>query len=337
MISAKDLLKANGVILHEDVISFQSSPYLFLCQLDSAQKQFQYFTGELKLDEAKLNAFLSNVQFNNQYCSSNSIPYSHIVFPAKIPVFKSLFDKHGIAVNSLFSASHKVDNVHYPFDLLNAEQDFYVQDTHNNDQGRVKLSKFICETLGIKTISDKIIWAESSLVGDMGKRLGREAYKEKSFVKFGEQRNISRTYSTVTALPGNSGQIFFSFNPEAIHKKRLLLFGDSFLNTCQNILSKQIEEVIFLRSPFILPDIADNIAPDFIVSSNAERYLVSAPDARRKIPYFLNYFSNPFISSNFDRSSLDALVALFSGRESHEYRKWKQQKTEVLLSLGQST
>ncbi|MFT4805497.1 MAG: hypothetical protein ACI83B_003315 [Sediminicola sp.] len=321
----------NKIFYENDVIQFDNSPFLFLKQHDVAQHQYQYFLGERTLTEQKYELFERNAAFNVDYCMKKEITYQHIVFPAKIPVFSSLFRQAGIDVKSLFCKRHKHNNVHYPYSTLDMDHDYMVQDTHNSDIGKIKLVKFMMSQLNVDYIEHTPIWKDAEVVGDMGKRLGRSGYREKKLVGFEGLKTKPKLFSTTSALSGNSGQIFFSINPNAAKNSRILLFGDSFIHTCINIFAHQFTEVIYIRSPFVIPDIADNLEPDYIITSNAERYLTSIQDAEAKKPYFLNYFSSAFNPSNFSLANKNALFALFSGRRSHTYNVWKRKVVKELM------
>jgi hypothetical protein len=321
----------NKVFYENDVIFFDNSPFLFLRQQDSGQHQYQYFLGERTLTEQKYEQFSKNIAFNVDYCFRKKIAYQHIVFPAKIPVFCSLFAEAGIDVKPIFCELHKHEHVKFPYSTLDMKTDFMVQDTHNSDAGKIKLVKFMMSQINVDYVDLLPVWKDAVIVGDMGKRLGKKGYREKQLVGFEGEKIKPKFFSTVSALSGNSGQIFFSINPNAKKKARLLLFGDSFLHTCINIFAHQFNEVIYLRSPFVIPDIADNLEPDYILTSNAERYLISIQDAEAKKPYFLNYFNSAFNPSNFTLANKDALFALFSGRRSHTYNIWKREVVKELL------
>ena len=76
--------------IQQDILKFEDSPFLFLCQTDVAQRQYQHFKGEILLSEEMISKFQENIQFNREYTSSVEVPYHHVVFPAKIPIQKSL-------------------------------------------------------------------------------------------------------------------------------------------------------------------------------------------------------------------------------------------------------
>lgn len=312
--------------LDNDVISFVGHPYLFLRQHNSQQHQFQYFTGEKTLSNVAKEQFRRNIEFNQDYCRINGIKYAHLVFPAKIPVFREWFKRAGVVVKPIFGSEHTSAHVMYPLEALNPTEDFLVQDTHNNDCGKLVLMNMLFQQLGLPTFSERPNWVTVDVVGDMGKRLGHEGYNERRMKGFVGQTSKIFTFSTAAALSGNSGQIYFTYNPSAASKKRMVLFGDSFIHSCIHLLAHRFEEVIYFRSPFILPDIADNLAPDIIVTSNAERYLVAVADAKVKKPYFLHYFTDAFSPQQFIPKHREALIALFAGRESNIYLQWKRQQ-----------
>lgn len=310
--------------IKEDILKFDESPFLFLCQTDVAQKQLQHFKGEILLPDEKIAKFHDNIQFNRDYASKTGTHYHHIVFPAKIPTFEKLFSQAGINVTPMFSEAHTGPNISYLDAFLIPEKHFLVQDTHNSDMGRIALSSNILQLLNLPKIDDEFLWESSQVLGDMGKRLNLEPFPEQKMVDIKNVKTAKKLFHTASALSGNSGMIMFFFNALPKFNKRLLVFGDSFVQSCLSILSFYFSEVIYLRSPFIIPDIADNLEPDFILTSNAERYLTSIQNAKAKKPYFLNYFSSRFNPDTFHPAHLEALTALFSGRDSHEYKKWKR-------------
>lgn len=311
---------------HEnDVIGFTGQPYLFLRQHNTQQHQFQYFTGEKTLSSTAIAQFQSNIEFNGDYCRLNGIKYLHLIFPAKIPVFADWFKRAGVTINSICKTEHRIEDVIYPLESLKPTEDFLVQDTHNSDRGKLVLMSILCEHLDLPGFNDCPNFVPIEVVGDMGKRLNLKGWPEERIKGFiGKPMNIL-TFSTAAALSGNSGQIYFTYNPLAKLKKRILLFGDSFIHGCMHLLAHNFEEVIYIRGPFIQPDIADNLSPDVIVTSNAERYLVAVANAKIKKPYFLHYFNEAFSPAQFIPKHRDALMALFAGRQSNIYLQWKRQ------------
>ena len=74
-------------------------------------------------------------------------------------------------------------------------------------------------------------------------------------------------------LPGNTNNVRLDFNAQAVSKKRLLIFGDSFMKQTLKFFAAAFREVLYIRSSVFQYDIVEMYAPDVIISSNAERYL----------------------------------------------------------------
>jgi hypothetical protein len=305
---------------------------LFLAQTDMAQRQFQYFSKKLELSDEMLSRFRSNINLNNRYCEVRNIPYLHIVFPAKIPCFQDLFELNGIPISPIFSEGHALPNVYYPIDILNGKEHFYKYDTHNNDLGKLLLGHYLIERLQLNEPFLKPLFKEVKYKGDLNSRIGLQPVNEKKFVGF---ENISKTilsFSNSNALPGNTGRIIFIYNAKPILHARLLICGDSFIQGIAPILAHYFAEIVFFRNPYILDDIADNLEPDYIITSNAERYLVSVPDAKIKRPFFMNFFNTQFKPENFSENELSAFDALFSGKSSLTYKRWQRRVHEKFVT-----
>ena len=315
--------------VENDVIKLPNSEQLFLAQMETAQRQFSHFVGERELDLKMQQIFRNNIFLNNEFCEKEGITYKHIVFPAKIPSFKELFAEHGLNVKPMFRKAHELENVSYPITSLNPEIDFYKTDTHNSDIGKLNLCNFILSELDAETISNKVLFEKKEFKGDLAQKLDMESSLEDKFIGF-EALNIeSFSFGTAKALTGNMGRIIFNYNKGAKYKSRLLLFGDSFIQGLIPILNFYYEEIVYFRSPYVMQDVAKNLSPDIIITSNAERYLASVPDASLCPPYFLHFFTKRFDPSRFSDSDLTALQAIFSGRESPLYRR-------LIRSLGKT-
>lgn len=305
-----------------DVVEILSTGDMFLHQFDSAQRQFQHFTGEAEVSEIAKKNFELNHLRNLDFCTQQNIKFCHIVFPAKPIAFRSELAEAGVEVKSIFGPAHALERVHYPIEHLKSREHFYKQDTHNNDDGKLAIVKFFLNVMGISIPKLTPIYGERDVLGDLGRKLGRKPAKElaiKGFEQFPQQRKV---FSTNSFLKGNSGQIDYYVNTAAPIQQRLLVFGDSFINTSLMILSNIFHEIVYLRTPFIQRDIAENLSPDIIMTSNAERYLVNTPNAVTTAPYFLHYFSEKFTPIDAPEETIKAFKALFSGRESAVHNHW---------------
>lgn len=269
---------------NNDVIKLGNEPYLFLHQNNRAQRQFDLFTGRKVIDERNINHLAENYNYNYEIATSeHNAKYLHIVFPAKIPVFFDLFKKYGIDVKNCFDYFSKdCPKVLYPRNLNH--NDFYIQDTHNSDYGKIKIIDYCLEHFDIEPVSAIKKWGTLSLVGDLGKKIGAEASNEAKFLGFEGLTIQSRNLSNRKALTGNTGELSLTVNNsmKAPRKNKLLLFGDSFAKSCVKYLSFYFGQILYVRSPFIISEIAKNFQPTHIITSNAERYLSSVPAWQEK-------------------------------------------------------
>ena len=62
---------------------------------------------------------------------------------------------------------------------------------------------------------------------------------------------------------------------------------NSFLISCIDMLSVFFGELILVRTPFFHPEMIDMFNPDYVVSSNVERYLPSTPSDSEAPPALL--------------------------------------------------
>lgn len=269
-----------NILFKNDVIQLGTTPYLFLHQKNRAQRQYDLFTRQIEIKPTNIVNFKDNIDYNCDL-SANCLgaKYLHVVFPAKIPTFAELFSRFGINVTSCFY-DYNFENpcVLYPQNLVN--NDFYVQDTHNSDLGKIKIVDQCLSYFGISPINSAKKWGKLPLVGDLGKKIGRPPCEEAKFLGFDDIIVTSETNSNRQALNGNTGELSWTINNfvnAAQRNRKLALFGDSFAKACVKYLSFYFDEIIYVRSPFIMKDIAAQFQPTHIMTSNAERYLSSVP------------------------------------------------------------
>lgn len=246
---------------------------LFLYQ--GAQRQFDYLTRKSLIAKSSIDNFNLNIESRSALCKSLSIPYVHAVFPSKPSVLRGKV-KGSFEVKHLFNEDFSSNNVVYPLHrLMNSRENvFKKKDTHMNGCGDWLVFEKIMDELGL---SDFLVdvnpeFVEKPYVGDLDVMLGNSKsvssdveYKSNNFYKV----------NNVKFLKGNTGRIFISRNPLAKIKKRILIFGDSFLVSMLNIFGDFFSDVLLVRHPCFSPDVVHLYGPDYVVTGNAERYLVS--------------------------------------------------------------
>lgn len=307
----------------KDIINLDGT--LFLKQTNRAQEQFSYLSGEKVISEDAIISFNKNVAHNVDYCNSKKIPYLHIIFPAKIVAFKDEFFKLNIDIKPICSNVHLEDNhVFYPIKLLKGKEHYLKTDTHINEKGNIIIFEYLLDYFKIKKPNYQFIKKEKQ--GDLGKMLDLPAENVECLKSYNNTIPHVKHYSLSTALKGNSGDFDYYLNSNFICEKRVVLFGDSFFKDSINIYSYFFKEVIYIRNPFILTDIANILSPDIILTGNAERYLITPPDIDCFRPFFSNFISNDFNTKNISRESNTAFNLLLLGRFNPRFQEWLLKK-----------
>lgn len=295
-----------------DVIELDGT--YFLHQENKSQEQFAHLIGNKKIDEKNIANFNSNIERAVSLSNSLNFKYRHIVFPAKPYVYRENFRKIGCNIQSMLSFPHNKSYVMYP----NLLQEHYDKlDTHVNDLGIIHIINLIAKQFDVPLPPEPVLETKIS-GGDLAAMSGNGATCPTiRFFGYGFKDNMRKikSYSISSALEGNTGHFDFSFNPYAIHKARLVLFGDSFFRTRIRIFSSLFSEVIYFRNPFVMEDIVRNLRPDLVLTGNAERYLVNVPNALSAKPWFLNYLGPRYDSKKVKEDDFQIFNYLFSGQK----------------------
>lgn len=118
------------------------------------------------------------------------------------------------------------------------------------------------------------------MVGHLGKKIGKQPIIEAKLFGVYEIDTESQNLSNQKGLLGNSGELSLTLNRSGNKnrsERKLALFGDSFAKACIKYLSFYSDEILDVRSPFLIKTLAKNFRPTHIITSNAERYLSSVP------------------------------------------------------------
>lgn len=303
--------------IKNNVITFGDA--LFLQQKDRAQHQFQLLMGEVTLKPKMVDTFQRNMAHNISIAKREGFDYKHIVFPCKPIVFREKFQSIGVELNPIFSDQHHHPQVLYPTNIL--PEDYFLEDSHLKASGTLKIIEQVLEEFGYSKLP-KPLYGYHDVAGDLRKMLGGDCLEKKQFLKSldGLPQNRVQHFSTASGLEGNTGHLYFFFNPYALHNVRLVLFGDSFFQRRFDIFKRIFSEVVYFRNPYILDDVVKVLEPDIVLTGNAERYLWHVPDCDSARPWFMNYISNRYDSKKIPESDIKAITALFSGKSSREYR-----------------
>jgi hypothetical protein len=257
--------------------------FLFLSQ--SAHHVIEYILGEKKPDIESINNFEQNIKFRKNFCEKRNIKYFHVIFPDKHTVMKTHFPIKNF--NSLINYYEPIINrYNFILDLrniinhehLNNNFCYCKTDTHLNFYGKKITTKYILKIINpeldeveIEKNLNLCKGEEIEIVGDLGNKLlpnrSEKDYKIKTpwlLRRFNNRQGA------------NEGLVIICFNRNLLRNKknkRLLIFGDSFLELSIELLSYSFSEILFLRSRYFHTEIVEMYKPDIIISENIERYL----------------------------------------------------------------
>ena len=255
--------------------------WLFLGN-DSNNSVDQY-TGKLLLSKdcvSNYGAYFSNLNSHIKCDFSFFIvPNKEYVLSEFYPYFNSISKGLTILEQVRGVASANSVEINYPIELLTSNpESFYKTDTHWNDFGAY------LGLLSIFKYMDSFIFPKIDLEsfgcvyvsGDLGEKL-TPVKKDKRLVYNAE----TEAEVVFNSFLKNHGYLIHYKNRNAINKKKVLIFGDSFGIQFEKFLKVVFSEVIFVYSPAVfVKDIYDTVSPDFVILQINQRFLVEPPKFR---------------------------------------------------------
>ena len=323
------LLERDGVLI--------SGEWKFLYQ--GAQKQFDYLLGKCSISEASIVNYTDNIRSRSKYFSDKKIDYLHIVFPSKPLLAKSELPEKLKNIESLYNKFPAFNEAIYPDnELVNYQSMTYKSDTHYKPRGSWAVLMTVLKKLGIENIHPPE-FSDGFFNGDLNLMLGKNEPEEvEKFVGLQSVPYCSFDFNNHSALKGNTGRIRVLRNPLALHKKRILIFGDSFINI--NLLSQMsvfFGDILFFRSPVVNYEVVRNYCPDIVITGQAERYLVSVPSDDTASSLLSEYMDpNMFDSSKVDEQFTGAFLSNVAYRVNlSKYKAWaKNVDYKIYLDLA---
>jgi hypothetical protein len=249
--------------------------------------------------------------------SEKGIEYFHVAAPEKLGVYSRYadltevpeFDIGNSPANQLSELiSSEVGGFYInPFKYLHQQSmsmDVYHKtDTHWNFLGAYSTYQLLMSHLGLECNTD--ILSIERKVGpclmDLGSKV-EGAVKENVFF-FSSSENVKRSFANAlveykekNAAENQAGlhigsSVVFN-NNNALHNKKVLIFGDSFSEyrpqLLTGILAETFSEVIFVWSLNIDSSVVDDFSPDIVVTEAAERFMpFTVPDDRFKLDEYV--------------------------------------------------
>lgn len=303
--------------------------YLFLWQ--GAQQQFKYLSNELQPSKNSIENFNSNIEDRIAFFQSKGVKYIHCIFPGKPLVSWDKLPLEFRDISSIF-LSHYLESckilvdkkfILYPLqelvDLNKRKEVFYRHDTHLCDYGSYEMAKYILSHFGFKLIfEDFFIEYRSTVSPDLYRMLGSKLRADARL-----NRPISDKISyfdNLSYLTGNTNNMVVAHNPEAA-QRRILIFGDSFIKKCLIYFMPFFRDLLYVRSEKLQKDIVELFSPDYVITSNVERYLSSVEGDKDSSSSLLSLYGESSYKPSID--FVDALQAQLSFKfHSRVYEKW---------------
>jgi hypothetical protein len=322
--------KSSGLKIRRNVL-IGTNNWLYLHQ--GHQKQFDYLSGELKVERKSVENFVSNIRNRTAFFEEQSIPYRHIVFPSKPLVQKQYLPGPYCNIRSLFDTYYRPElgrweeNVVYPLDTLSqlekSASTFLKYNTHNSDLGYFSVCNQLIGALGFTPFDEQTYFdrKEIAVGGDLTAMLNSQDTNIETFLVPKQGIDFGYAFGNRRYIPGNTNDVLIFHNQSALTSRRVLVFGDSFFKGLLRYFRLLFTDVVYMRSTFIHRDIVDCYQPDVVFTGNAERYLASVESDDTANHFLLSLYGNPNYKP--DAIYLDALRAMLSFRHyPHIYNDW---------------
>jgi hypothetical protein len=332
------LLNESSVIRNNVLIG--SDSYLFL--FNGRHRSFAFSTGEVKPSAQDISFFFNNLEQRNHFLSTRGISFLHVTYPSKEIVLKDKVPAPWREqIQSLFLSRYVAqqpalaDMSLYPLaplmKLNQTQRVFRVLDTHMTDAGTMAVTQQVLGKWGLQYDVAKFFTInEERKLGDLADMLN---VKDKISEEFFKPTFSFLIFDNRSSLPGNADNVCIVHYPESMTCKRLLIFGDSFIKYALPFFAPVFRDVVYIRSSTFQADMVDLMAPDYVISSNAERYLckVSA-DASSKSMLFTHYGKTDYVP---EPAFIEAYAAQFSWHHHPSaYEAWSRKLQAGRLICG---
>jgi hypothetical protein len=283
--------EANVVNAGSQVFVVGRDNFMFLT--GGSHDVLSYLTGEREISEKSLRNFGANLAERSRRCRKANVAYCHLVCPDKQAVLRDQFPyeiKH--CLGDVFREVTAADFL-YPVQELRAVLDggaYWRTDTHWTVEGRIVAVRGVLNAFGLQPAAIEPVFARiraactvnPDFSGDLGSKMSPRVTE--SGLVYKPHDGIKQF---TNGLVGNNGTIKIYYNAAA-PSRRLLVFGDSFIMSCLDILSELFRHILLIRSPFFHMEAFDMFAPTHVLSANAERYLSGVPaDAGAPISFLM--------------------------------------------------
>lgn len=213
-------------------------------------------------------------------CERIGAQHLHFIAPAKecalahlLPSDMPVTDQR--PVTDVLKAARGVVQTLYPLDAFKGlgMTGYGRQDSHWRAEGAILAYRLIMEALGLHPLEPHQIESIPSAMNDLGVKIGMEPVIEPQYAVPAFPRHREVLNNHVKPL-GNLivTEIDDPSLPTAV------IFRDSFLTTSYRLFAQHFRRVVYVWQPNLDLGIIQRERPDFIVTEQAERFLVVVPD-----------------------------------------------------------
>jgi hypothetical protein len=296
-----------------DVLQGQDG-FLFLG--DGAHKETALLCGESRIGHDSVANFSGNLLGRLAECTRREIDYLHVVFPSKHLVYR---DKLPLEISS------KVKGVYESYyrcggdlpvlylkneliDQRNVDRTFRILDTHMTDFGAQVSARLILRELSIEANLIRDFDRRTTLAsGDLAKMLDVPSKVEETILQPSFKYFCS---DNIGVIPRNRFHSVIIRNKFSVSGRRLLVFGDSFIQQCLKFLAVYFRDILFVRSSLFQVDLVDMFRPDVVITSNVERYLRDVRSDDRAESFLLSQLnSKDFAATEEHQSAFNAMLS----------------------------
>jgi len=251
---------------------------LFLAS--KTRRTLDYLQGNLVPAPANSKAFRQNIESRRAFCKEIGARYVHLVAPDKHHVYEQAFP--GEIKFSFADHIHRESGISfvYPRNYLQGllpRRTYKRTDTHWSQFGRIAIVTLLARhfllpehriVAGAKDLLACLGPNTTRITGDLGNKLNPQDFED--FETFRPSWKFTREFNQM--VPGNDGvlEILLSSNPNA--EGRLVIFGDSYLRDCLDLLSVFFREILFCRTRFLHKEMIQAASADYVLTENVERY-----------------------------------------------------------------
>jgi len=254
------------------------SDWLFLT--NDTNRTIDQITGNLPLNETEINKWKNLFSRRKEEFLKRQIKYIYFVAPNKECVYPEflpdpiLISPHR-AVNQLIDELGE-DFFKYPLKQMLSHkptwQLYSKGDSHWNGYGAFTAYQNLIKGLGLSPLEDiDVDFIEETKEGDLSKWIGET---NKNITYKIRKPKAARTQNNNIANIGN----YMLFENANKNLPRAVLFRDSFSTQLFSLLAENFSRLVAVWQPNIDYKIVDAEKPDFVISQQAERFLIRCPD-----------------------------------------------------------